>query len=184
MFWPATRYLVFTTKIFFAGKLYSWNWRHHSKQNIIGGSVKSNISVLTTLQQREKKTKELWAISASLICGNQMTLISSIRHIFAGTVTGFSDHTSGTPTRCYLLEHTSMFSKQTKTSNKSESFQREKHIPNGQTWRVFSHLLMQWKWKAWLQTPASINIGWDLVRAGTNILCVYFSCSNTYRIMI
>jgi hypothetical protein len=25
--------------------------------------------------------------------------------------------------------------------------------PNGQTCLVLSHLLMQWKWKAWLQTP-------------------------------
>ncbi len=27
------------------------------------------------------------------------------------------------------------------------------HPPSGQTCRVLSHLLMQWKWKAWLQTP-------------------------------
>lgn len=26
-------------------------------------------------------------------------------------------------------------------------------LSKGQTWRVFNHLEIQWKWKAWLQTP-------------------------------
>ena len=30
-----------------------------------------------------------------------------------------------------------------------------KCIPNGQTCLVLSHLLKQWKWKAWLQAPIS-----------------------------
>lgn len=29
------------------------------------------------------------------------------------------------------------------------------NIPSGQTWRVFNHRLMQWKWNAWLQTPTN-----------------------------
>lgn len=35
----------------------------------------------------------------------------------------------------------------------------QEDLPRGQTWRVLSHLLMQWKWKAWLQTPTNIIEG-------------------------
>lgn len=90
----------------------------------------------------------------SIICGNQMTLISLIRHIFAGTIRWFSDHTSGTPTHCYLMDK---LDESLAICWCSESGRRGcKPLQS-----IKKHRLVFSSWRH------------------TNILCVYFSCSNT-----
>jgi hypothetical protein len=49
----------------------------------------------------------------------------------------------------FTLGHTTEVS----TTKSRKRIMKKCHPPSGQTCRVLSHLLMQWKWKAWLQTP-------------------------------
>ena len=70
---------------------------------------------------------------------------------------GSSGHISGTPTHCCLCKIVWFVSVPCSKEwiTRSNNTQEELKLPNGRTWRVLSHLLMQWKWKAWLQTPAA-----------------------------
>lgn len=67
----------------------------------------------------------------------------------------FNVHISGTSTHCYLQMRgkkrilLSIYNKFLRSWEMTKDC-----LPRGQTWWVLSHLLIQWKWKAWLQTPA------------------------------